>query len=141
MRRRSSSSAAAVRRSPSVAGEAVSSANRSGSRALASRRRVERPSFSAARASRAAAETDLARYDKLEELLRQETEARGKAKQEQTKAQTHREALAALDKTLAALREEQGTLANAEAERVKLETQSKELTQRGKALRRRQNGK
>ena len=81
------------------------------------------------------AETDLARYDKLEELLRQETEARGKAKQEQTKAQTHREALAALDKTLAALREEQGTLANAEAERVKLETQSKELTQRGKALR------
>ena len=81
------------------------------------------------------AETDLARYDKLEELLRQETEARGKAKQEQRKAQTHREALAALDKTLAALREEQGTLANAEAERVKLETQSKELTQRGKALR------
>ena len=81
------------------------------------------------------AETDLARYDKLEELLRQETEARGKAKQEQTKAQTHREALAALDKALAALREEQGTLANAEAERVKLETQSKELTQRGKALR------
>ena len=81
------------------------------------------------------AETDLARYDKLEELLRQETEARGKAKQEQSKAQTHREALAALDKTLAALREEQGTLANAEAERVKLETQSKELTQRGKALR------
>ena len=81
------------------------------------------------------AETDLARYDKLEELLRQETEARGKAKQEQSKAQTHREALAALDKTLAALREEQGTLANAEAERVKLETQNKELTQRGKALR------
>ena len=81
------------------------------------------------------AETDLARYDKLEELLRQETEARGKAKQEQSKAQTHREALAALDKTLAALREEQGTLANAAAERVKLETQSKELTQRGKALR------
>ena len=81
------------------------------------------------------AETDLARYDKLEELLRQETEARGKAKQEQSKAQTHREALAALDKTLAALREEQGALANAEAERVKLETQSKELTQRGKDLR------
>ena len=81
------------------------------------------------------AETDLARYNKLEELLRQETEARGKAKQEQRKAQTHREALAALDKTLAALREEQSTLANAEAERVKLETQSKELTQRGKALR------
>ena len=81
------------------------------------------------------AETDLARYDKLEELLRQETEARGKAQQEQRKAQTHREALAALDKALAALREEQGTLANAEAERVKLETQNKELTQRGKALR------
>ena len=81
------------------------------------------------------AETDLARYDKLEELLRQETEARGKAQQEQCKAKTHREALAALDKTLAALREEQGTLANAEAERVKLETQSKELTQRGKDLR------
>ena len=81
------------------------------------------------------AETDLARYDKLEELLRQETEARGKAQQEQRKAQTHREALAALDKTLAALREEQDGLANAEAERVKLETQSKELTQRGKALR------
>ena len=81
------------------------------------------------------AETDLARYDKLEELLRQETEARGKARQEQSKAQTHREALAALDKTLAALREEQDGLANAEAERVKLETQSRELTQRGKALR------
>ena len=81
------------------------------------------------------AETDLARYDKLEELLRQETEARGKARQEQSKAQTHREALAALDKTLAALREEQDSLANAEAERVKLETQSRELTQRGKALR------
>ena len=81
------------------------------------------------------AETDLARYNKLEELLRQETEARGKARQEQSKAQTHREALAALDKTLAALREEQDGLANAEAERVKLETQSKELTQRGKALR------
>ena len=81
------------------------------------------------------AETDLARYNKLEELLRQETEARGKAKQEQRKAQTHREALAALDKALAALREEQDSLANAEAERVKLETQSKELTQRGKALR------
>ena len=81
------------------------------------------------------AETDLARYDKLEELLRQETEARGKARQEQSKAQTHREALAALDKTLAALREEQGVLANAEAERVRLETQSRELTQRGKALR------
>ena len=80
------------------------------------------------------AETDLARYDKLEELLRQETEARGKARQEQSKAQTHREALATLDKTLAALREEQDDLANAEAERVKLETQSKELTQRGKAL-------
>ena len=81
------------------------------------------------------AETDLARYDKLEDLLRQETEARGKARQEQSKAQTHREALAALDKTLAALREEQDSLANAEAERVKLETQSRELTQRGKALR------
>ena len=81
------------------------------------------------------AETDLARYNKLEELLRQETEARGKARQEQSKAQTHREALAALDKTLAALREEQDGLANAEAERVKLETQSRELTQRGKALR------
>ena len=81
------------------------------------------------------AETDLARYDKLEDLLRQETEARGKARQEQSKAQTHREALAALDKTLAALREEQDGLANAEAERVKLETQSRELTQRGKALR------
>ena len=81
------------------------------------------------------AETDLARYDKLEDLLRQETEARGKAQQEQCKAQTHREALAALDKALAALREEQDGLANAAAERVKLETQSKELTQRGKALR------
>ena len=81
------------------------------------------------------AETDLARYDKLEDLLRQETEARGKARQEQSKAQTHRESLATLDKTLAALREEQNGLANAEAERVKLETQSKELTQRGKALR------
>ena len=81
------------------------------------------------------AETDLARYNKLEELLRQETEARDKARQEQSKAQTHREALAALDKTLAALREEQDGLANAEAERVKLETQSRELTQRGKALR------
>ncbi len=81
------------------------------------------------------AETDLARYDKLEELLRQETEARGKARQEQNKAQTYREALATLDKTLAALREEQDGLANAEAERVKLETQSRELTQRGKALR------
>ena len=81
------------------------------------------------------AETDLARYDKLEDLLRQETEAQGKARQEQSKAQTHREALATLDKTLAALREEQDGLANAEAERVKLETQSRELTQRGKALR------
>ena len=59
------------------------------------------------------AETDLARYDKLEDLLRQETEARGKAQQEQRKAQTHREALAALDKALAALQEEQDGLANA----------------------------
>ena len=82
----------------------------------------------------AKAETDLSRYDKLDDLLKQETSARGKAKQEQDKAQSNRNALAQLDAELAGMRQELDALSGAEAEQVKLENQLDQLKQRGKAL-------
>ncbi len=82
----------------------------------------------------AKAEDELNHYDKLDDLLKQETAARGKARQEQDKATTSRNALTKLDAELAGMRKELDALADTEAERVRLETQSKELTQCGKAL-------
>ena len=82
----------------------------------------------------AKAETDLSRYDKLDDLLKQETSARGKAKQEQDKAKTNRDALAQLDAELAGMRQELDALSDTEAERVKLENQLTQLKQRGEAL-------
>lgn len=78
--------------------------------------------------------TDLSRYDKLDDLLKQETSARGKAQQEQDKANSNRNTLAQLDTELARMRQELDALADTEAERVRLENQLAQLKQRGEAL-------